>query len=68
MPIFEENACFIVKDCVCKITKELKGLLAGCDWFVGERLCQVESIHHVEEVVLCDCPDFTLVTSVLRWC
>ena len=68
MPIFKEVACFIVKNCICKITKELKGVLADCGLFVGERLRQARSIHHVEEVVLCDCPDFTLETSVLRWC
>ena len=68
MPIFKEVACFIVKHCICEITKELKGVLAGCGLFVGERLCQAGSIHHVEEVVLCDCPNFMLETSVLRWC
>jgi len=48
MPIFKEVACFIVKNCICKIAKELKGVLAGCGLFGGERLRQAGRIHHVE--------------------
>ena len=48
--------------------KGIEGGTCGLWLFVGERLRQARSIHHVEELVLCDCPDFTLETNVLRWC
>ena len=64
MPVLEEVARLVIKNCICKVAEELEGILSRCCLTCGEGGRVSWYLHALEHEVLREGSRFSLLSRV----